>query len=135
MFYTLVGKAVITKITTPRDYLYIFIIGSIGYVVLHWYLHMDKREGFIEKIRELLYYAMVIDAITAYMLTPVATPTNENAEISDHNDRETPNHNHNNSSRNVPETDQQYVLTPEQRKLISMKTQEVKKMQQLRHKE
>ena len=60
MFYTLVSRTIITKISTSRDYLYIFILGSVLYVLLHWYLHMEERNGIVEKVREYLYYAMVI---------------------------------------------------------------------------
>ena len=89
MFYTLVSRSIITKINTSRDYLYIFLIGSIGYVILHWYLHMDKCTGILEKTREYLYYAMVVDAITAYALMtfyppsskPIKKTSSENEEV------------------------------------------------------
>lgn len=81
MFFTLVGKTIIKQITSPRDYLTIFLIGIVGYVILHWYLHVEKRNGVVEKIREYLYYAMVIDAIVAYFVLKYA-PINKQADDS-----------------------------------------------------
>jgi hypothetical protein len=117
MFYTLVSRTVITKINSPRDYLYIFLLGSVGYVVLHWYLHMDKREGFTEKIREYLYYAMVIDAITAYVLM-VMYPSKSSDKKNDKTDD------------NEESKEKEY--TPEQKKAILQRMQEARRFQQMR---
>jgi len=119
MFYTLVSRTVITKITTPRDYLYIFLIGSVGYVILHWYLYMEKREGIVEKVREYLYYAMVIDAITAYALMILYPAKTDKKNLEKTNDNE--------------ET-QEPPYTAEQRKAILQKMQETRRLQQMRQK-
>jgi type IV secretory pathway VirB10-like protein len=125
MFYTLVSRSIITKINTPRDYFYIFLLGSVGYVILHWYLHMEKRDGIIEKVREYLYYAMVIDIITAYVwmvLSPVKTDKKEDSNDETKNKEQYKDHDEN-----------QY--TPEQKKLIMQKMQEARRLQQIRQKE
>jgi hypothetical protein len=119
MFYTLASRFLITKITSPRDYLYIFLAGSVGYVALHWYLHMDKRNGFTEKIREYLYYTMVIDIITAYTLMTMY-PLKSDKKI-------------NNEENNQNNAEQQY--TPDQRKALMQRMQEARRLQQMRHKE
>ncbi|VBB17847.1 hypothetical protein YASMINEVIRUS_310 [Yasminevirus sp. GU-2018] len=122
MFYTLVSRSLITKINTPRDYFYIFLIGSVGYVALHWYLHMEKREGIVEKVREYLYYAMVLDMITAYVLMMLypAKSDKKSEENDDSKDKESSN-------------EEQH--TPEQKKMIMQKMQEARRMQQMRQKE
>lgn len=69
MFYTLASKLVI-KGGGKRNFLYVFLVGSVLYVAVHWYLHMEqKRSGFINKIKQYLYYAMAIDLAVAYVLT------------------------------------------------------------------
>lgn len=121
MFYTLVSRSIITKINTPRDYFYIFLIGSVGYVILHWYLHMDKREGIVEKVREYLYYAMVFDAITAYVLM-MMYPVKSDKKIQDDNEE-------------TEDLSNEETHTPEQKKAIMQKMQEARRLQQLRQKQ
>ena len=120
MFYTLVSRSLITKINTPRDYFYIFLIGSVGYVILHWYLHMDKREGIIEKVREYLYYAMVLDVITAYVLMKMYPAKSDKKNTDDNEETK-------------DSTEDQY--TPEQKKAIMQKMQEARRLQQMRQKQ
>ena len=125
MFYTLVSRTVVTKINTSRDYFNIFLIGSVGYVILHWYLHMEKRDGIIEKVREYLYYTMVVDVITAYammIMYPVKKSDEHNTddvEESKENDKK--------------KEEEQY--TPDQKKAIMQKMQEARRLQQMRHKD
>jgi hypothetical protein len=120
MFYTLVSRSLITKINTPRDYFYIFLIGSVGYVILHWYLHMDKREGIIEKVREYLYYAMVLDVITAYVLMKMYPAKSDKKNTED-------------TGETKDSNEDQY--TPEQKKAIMQKMQEARRLQQMRQKQ
>ncbi len=108
MFYTLASKFLITKVSTPRDYLYIFIAGSVGYVILHWYLHMEKQEGIVEKVREYLYYAMVIDVITAYVLITMY-PSKSDKE---------------NNNEDTQNNEQPREYTPEEKKTLMQRMQE-----------
>jgi hypothetical protein len=124
MFYTLVSRTIITKITTPRDYLYMFIIGSVGYVVLHWYLHMDKRDGIVEKVREYLYYMMVFDMVTSYVLMTLYPVKSGKPDVSD--DEKDENDGKNNNTQ---------PYTPEQRRSLLQKMQEARRLQLLRQKE
>lgn len=122
MFYTLVSRTIITKINTSRDYFYIFLLGSVGYVVLHWYLHMEKREGIVEKAREYLYYAMVLDLIIAYvwmMFSPVKSDKKSDSDNDDSNEQKPA----------------EKTYTPEERKMITQRMQEARRLQQLRQKE
>lgn len=127
MFYTLVSRTIITRITTPRDYLYIFLIGSVGYVVLHWYLYMEKKEGIMEKVREYLYYAMVLDMITAIILLsmyPSKSDKTENEEDNNNEDQKNEDHNDNNNNNNN-----------EHQKLLMQKMQEARRYQQMKQRE
>jgi len=117
MFYTLVSRTIITKINSPRDYFYIFLIGSVGYVILHWYLNMDEAEGIMGKIRDYLYYVMVIDAITAYVLM-IMYPAKTDKIIEKDNDND--------------ESKEEEQYTPEQRKAILQRMQETRRLQQMR---
>jgi len=124
MFYTLVSRTIITKITTPRDYLYMFIIGSVGYVVLHWYLHMDKRDGIVEKVREYLYYMMVFDMVTSYVLMTLYPVKSGKPDVND--DEKDENDGKNNNTQ---------PYTPEQRRSLLQKMQEARRLQLSRQKE
>ena len=57
-----------------RDFLYVFLAGSVMYVALHWYLHLDDRAGIVEHVKRYLYYAMAIDLGVAYVLTRYFAP-------------------------------------------------------------
>ena len=83
MFFTLVSKTIITSLESKRDFFYIFMIGCVGYVIVHWYLNMKIRTGVPEMIRKYIYYMMVIDMIIAFVLLqffpkkkPLTTQTN-----------------------------------------------------------
>lgn len=118
MFYTLVSKTLITNISSPKDYLYIFIIGSIGYIALHWYLHMDEKEGIFEKIKENLYYAMVVDMIVAcVMVTMYPTKKNDKNKI----DQDKPTENNS--------------ITNEKERFLLQRMQEARRLQQMKQKD
>jgi len=64
MFYTIVSR--ILKID---NYLHIFIIGSILYIMIHWYLHMEKtRMGLLFICQKYMYHMMVADFSVACIL-------------------------------------------------------------------
>lgn len=54
MFFTLVSNTLFRKISTPRDYLYIFVVGAVCYSIVHWYLYSKQQEGIMEKVRQYL---------------------------------------------------------------------------------
>lgn len=119
MFYTIVSRTIITKVESSRDYLYIFIIGSIGYIALHWYLHMEAKTGIMEKLREYLYYIMVIDMGTAYAMNlfyPVKSGKPLDTQLSDDKT------DNNDDSKNVK-------YTPEEQKMIMARMQEARRLQ------
>jgi len=118
MFFTIVSRTVISKINTSRDYFYIFLIGAIGYIVLHWYLHMEIREGIVEKVREYIYYLMVIDAVVAYVLMVMYPPKTDKKEEDKTND----------DDKNDKEAVTEY--SPDQKRLLLQRMQEVRRMQQ-----
>ena len=64
MFYTIVSRILKTD-----NYLHIFIIGSILYVMIHWYLHMEKtRLGLLLICQKYMYHLMVADFSVACIL-------------------------------------------------------------------
>jgi len=66
MFYTVASRLIRTN--SPRNNLYIFLAGSICYVIIHWQLHLKTQVGIVEKIRNYLYYVMLADIGIAYAL-------------------------------------------------------------------
>lgn len=67
MFYTLASRM---NINGPRNKLYIFLVGSLCYIVIHWYLHMDTQTNiFMNTMKNYLYYIMVADIVVACVAT------------------------------------------------------------------
>jgi len=97
------------------EYLYIYILGSVCYVVLHHCLHFGERSNMIiDKLLNYFYYLVGIDIICAYILyrsTPVEKANNDE----------------NNSQRQQ--------LTPEQREMMMRRMQEARRYQLMRMKE
>lgn len=123
MFYTLVSRSFITNINCSRDYMNIFLIGSVGYIILHWYLYSEKKEGITEKIREYLYYMMVIDIVTSYVLVTFY-PSKSSKHI-DNSDEQ----------KNIAHSPSQSQPSPEERQLMMQRMQNMKRLQQQKIKE
>ena len=85
MFFTLISKILFKKITSPRTYLYIFSIGAVCYSILHWYLYSKTQEGLMGKLKQYLYYLMVVDVIVAVALYKLF-PSKESKEEEDNED-------------------------------------------------
>lgn len=66
MFYTIASRLI--KTTSPQNNLYVFLVGSVCYIILHWKLHLTAQVGIVEKVKQYLYYAMVADVGIAYAL-------------------------------------------------------------------
>lgn len=87
MFYTIASRLI--KTNSPKNNLYIFLVGSICYVIIHWQLHLKTQVGIAEKIRNYLYYVMIADIGMAYALThfypkkPVLTNETEDKQIAE----------------------------------------------------
>lgn len=115
MFYTATAKLLINKKGNDMEYLYIYILGSVCYVVLHHCLHFGERSNmFIDKLLNYFYYLVGIDIICAYILyrsTPVEKANNDE----------------NNSQRQQ--------LTPEQKEMMMRRMQEARRYQLMRMKE
>jgi hypothetical protein len=66
MFYTITSK--IPFISEKNNLLLIFIIGSIAYILLHYYLWSSQQLLIVNKLRPYLYYILLIDLSIAYYL-------------------------------------------------------------------
>lgn len=117
MFYTLVTKSFIKNIRTSKNYLYIFLTGSVGYILIHWYLHMDIQTGIKQTLKHYLYYVMILDAFIAYSMIRMYAKSIQQDSTEDE----------------IPKPDVEY--TPEQKMIILQKMQETRRLQQLAHKE
>jgi hypothetical protein len=102
MFYTILSRIPqISTHTSERKYLIIFILGSIVYTVLHYYLY--SHTDFLNNVKKYLYYVMGIDFAIAYCLTKYYSTSNE------------------------PETDDG-SYSDEQRQLIMSRLNEIKRL-------
>jgi len=118
MFYTLTNQFLIKKSGGDNEFLYVFLIGSAVYVALHWYLHMEERDGVMGKLREYLYYLLVLDFVTCLIIYKM-TPIKDNADA------------------DKLEAEEKKEITLDEKKAILQKMQEARKLQQklLREKE
>ena len=68
MFYTLATRIPILS-GQSNNFLTIFIVGSVGYKLLHYYLFSGEHNALLEKLKSYLYYLMVVDLIVAYLVS------------------------------------------------------------------
>ena len=111
MFYTLTNQFLIKKSGGDNEFLYVFLIGSAMYVALHWYLHMEEKDGIMGRLREYLYYLLVLDFVSCliiYKMTPIK-------DIDD--------------TGNL-EVEEKKEITTDEKKAILQKMQEARKLQQ-----
>lgn len=66
MFYTLISKLPIFSNNSNRKFLKVFILGSVLYVLLHYWLYSDVRFEFLEKLKGYIYYVMLVDMCVAW---------------------------------------------------------------------
>jgi len=113
MFYTLTNQFLIKNSGGERDFLYLFLIGSAMYVALHWYLHMDEIEGTLGRVKEYLYYLLVLDFVTCVIIFKMS-PVKQRVDKEEENEEE------------------KKELTLDEKKVILQKMQEARKLQQVR---
>lgn len=82
MFYTLISKLpFMANDKSPRKIFKIFVIGSIFYALLHYYLYSSEFSGLLGKAKSYLYYVMAADFAVAYVLTKFFGPTTDESSI------------------------------------------------------
>ena len=70
MFYIIASRLpLVYSDSTKRKYLKLFILGSIIYLCVHYYLFLEIRTGLLENIKSKLYYVMMIDFGISLILT------------------------------------------------------------------
>lgn len=117
MFYTLSSKFLIKNATT-KDFLYIFLSGSVGYIAIHWYLH--KHNIKLDYVKY-IYYFMVIDLAVSYYI--INNNTKRLVKLEKENSK-------NNDINNSKEINTQKIeYTPEEKLLILRRMQEARQMQ------
>lgn len=80
MVYTLISKLpFMENDKSDRKILKIFVIGSVLYVLLHYYLYMNGgSSSMIDKVKQYLYYVMGADFCIAYFLSSQKKSSDEN---------------------------------------------------------
>lgn len=111
MFYTLASKLLIKGPVQGREFLFVFLAGSVMYVALHWYLHLDQKTGIVEQVKKYLYYAMAVDLAVAYVMVSFFAPAAKTEDESD----------------DKPKTKREY--TDEEKKAIMARMQEARRQQ------
>ena len=137
MFYIISSRIpFISSDKTNRKYFKVFVIGSIFYVLLHYYLNKEVRQGMIEKVRKYIYYAMGVDLAIAcvllkYLKTSAPNDT-ENNDEDDEDDNKDDNKDANKDEKLIKELEVQrrLFLEEHQRRLLHEKMMEQKMREQ-----
>ncbi len=75
MFYIIASRIpLVYSDTTNRKFLKIFILGSLLYICIHYYLHLEVRTGIIDKIKSKLLFVMAGDFAIACALAKFLSP-------------------------------------------------------------
>ena len=127
MFFTLVSKLLLRGPAKNRDFLLVFILGSVMYVALHWYLHLEQKSGIVEQVKKYLYYTMAVDMIIAYiMVTFFSKQIDEQTDADDNNSNNSNNISPNpDENKNKPKRE----YTEEEKMIIMAKMQETRRQQ------
>lgn len=111
MFYTLASKLLIKGPVQGREFLIVFLAGSVMYVALHWYLNLDQKTGIVEQVKKYLYYAMMVDLAVAYVMVTFFAPAAKKEDETD----------------DKPKTKREY--SDDEKKAIMAKMQEARRQQ------
>ena len=79
MFYTLISKLPIISNNSNRKFLKVFILGSVLYVLLHYWLHSDTRPEFVEKLKGYLYFVMLVDMCVGWWFSRPTIESDDDA--------------------------------------------------------
>jgi hypothetical protein len=88
MFYTIATKIpIISSNESKNKFLKIYLLGSVLYLLLHYYLYSVNTIEALDKLKYYLYYIMIVDLGLAYYLSGSVKMENEefedNEEIED----------------------------------------------------
>jgi len=88
MFYTITSRLpFVQSDSSPRKLFKIFLIGSICYIILHYYLYTKTEGAILLKLRQYIYYIMAGDFAIAYLLGKLWKSSNKyNKNNDDNND-------------------------------------------------
>ncbi len=76
MFYIISTRIpLVYSDTTNRKFLKIFILGSLIYICVHYYLHLEERNDLMNKLKSKILYVMGADFLIACALAKFLAPT------------------------------------------------------------
>lgn len=68
MFYTLASKIPLIP-SGKNHFLIVFVLGSLAYIALNYYLYSGQAPEFVDKFKTYVYYLMAVDLAIAYFLS------------------------------------------------------------------
>ena len=90
MFYIIASRIpLVYSDPTNRKFLKIFVIGSLLYICIHYYLYLETRSNIIEKIKSKLLFVMAGDFLIACTLAKFLSPVIPVAADNDVEEKET----------------------------------------------
>jgi hypothetical protein len=94
MFYTIVSRIPYIISTNSKKFFKIFLLGSILYILVHYYLFSGVYNAVFEAIKHYLYYIMGADLIVAFIwskLSRKSPDTNTIEFVKDNKDKDNDN--------------------------------------------
>jgi hypothetical protein len=87
MFYSLGTRiSYITENKQGNVLLRVFIFGSLLYLILHYYLYIDRRWEAVDKMKHYLYYVMFVDFVISYLLIKWNSPSKQSTDEEEQKD-------------------------------------------------
>lgn len=79
MFYTIISRIpMISHSKSKQKFLQVFLLGSLVYILLHYYVNSGERHEFFESIKPYIYYWMAIDLALSYFISQWDAPEKNN---------------------------------------------------------
>lgn len=138
MFYIIATRLpLVYSDTTNRKYLKLFVLGSIIYLCVHYYLFLEERTGLLNKVKSKLYYVMIADFAVAMVLTKFLSHRKIEEDVDDKDNKdvnENSNITNNNALKDLEEQKRKMMEAEEQRRRMFelMKQQQYQQMMQQR---
>lgn len=88
MFFTVLSKTVFQNNTSPRKYFYLFVVGIVFYIALHYFLFMKSHGELVDKMKKYLYYVVPADFALAFFLMNSEKKEKKSEDESDSDDEQ-----------------------------------------------
>jgi hypothetical protein len=86
MFFTIISKLPALVSDDNKKLLKIFIIGTVLYLLCHYYLFSGERSTILNNVKKYFYHVMAVDFVVAYLVITLLSPKKDDDETKDNTD-------------------------------------------------